>query len=516
MAKISHKALFDKLRDDTVISKCQLYARWTLPKLMADFTEVNTSGKVNVERDYQEVGALLANNLATKLARLLFPNLPFFRINPSQALRKAATDAAIPEKDFVAGLAQSEAEAASRVFINAGYAQLILMLQHLIVTGNVLVKRDSKHGTFHTYGLQSFAVRRDGEGNHLDIVLRQYTVVEGLPLDIQTALRISNPSKYTRPEQSVEVYTRIHRKMTDAGVSYEVTQEVDTIPVGTPSTYPEHLCPWFCPTWSIIHGEHYGRGMVEDYAGGFAKLSDVSEAQALYLIEMLRVLHLVSASSGTDIDDLMDAESGAYVRGDPESVVAHEAGDSAKSQVVTAELEAVFQRLARAFMYTAGARDAERVTAYELQRDSLEADNSLGGVYSSLASSVQVPMAHVLLAEVKTGAITGIISGDIKLEIVAGIPALGRSTDVQNLLMAIQEIAAAAAVTQIDQRFDIKRISDVILAGRSVDPSTIMFSADEQATIDEAAKQQAAGQQQLLQAANATDQISAINDITQG
>lgn len=514
--KISHKALFDKLRDDTVILRNRMYARWTLPKLMADFTELATSNQVQVERDYQEIGAMLTNNLATKLARLLFPNLPFFRINASYNLKAAATDAGISEKEFTSGLAKAEADAAARVFINAGYAQLILMLLHLIVTGNVLVYRDSKAGTFHTYGLQSFAVRRDGRGNAMDIVLREFTVVEGLEPDVQLLLRANNPSKYGRPEQTVEVYTRIHRVIKRSGVVYEVTQEVDTIPVGTPSEYPEHLCPWLCPTWSLIHGEHYGRGMVEDYAGGFAKLSDVSEAQALYLVEMMRVLHLVSASSGTDIDDLINAESGEYVRGDPDTVAVHEAGDSAKSQVVTAELEALFQRLATAFMYRGNTRDAERVTAFEIQQDSLEADNSLGGVYSSLSSSVQVPLAHLLLTEISAGSINGIITGDVKLEIVAGIPALGRSTDVQNLLMASQEIVAVAPLAQIDPRIDMKRVIDVILAGRSVDPVSIMYDEAEQQDINTATRQEAAGQQQMLNAATTADTIDAVSNLTQG
>jgi hypothetical protein len=517
MTRLSHKALFEKLRDDTVINKCKNYAHWTLPKLMADFTELQSSqGRVTVERDYQEIGALLTNNLATKLARLLFPNLPFFKVNASPALRKAATDKGIPEQAFLSGLAKAESDAAARVFVNAGYAQLILMLLHLIVTGNVLLHRDSKAGTFHTYGLQSFATRRDGRGNNLDTVLREFTVVEGLPFDVQQALRISNPSKYSRPEQTVEVYTRIHRVVKQAGVVIEVSQEVDTIPVGETASYPEHLCPWICPTWSLIHGEHYGRGMVEDYAGGFAKLSDVSEAQALYLIEMMRVLHLVSASSGTDIDDLANAESGEYVRGDPETVAVHETGDANKAAQVSAELEALTMRLSRAFMYTGAARDSERTTAYELQRESLEADNSLGGTYSSLSSSVQVNLAHILLTEANESTLAGIISGDVKLEIIAGIPALGRSTDVQNLLMASQEILAAAPLAQLDKRIDIMKLVDVIFAGRSVDPATVMYDEQQQQSINDADRQAAAGQQQLLSAANAADQIDSIENLTQG
>lgn len=516
MAKVSHKALFEKLRDSTVINRNRLYAHWTLPKLMADFTEIRNSNKANIERDYQEIGALLVNNLAAKLARLLFPNFPFFRITASEKLKKAAEAQGIESQEFVAGLAKAETEASARIFVNAGYAQLILALCHLIVTGNVLVYRDSANGKFTTYGLQSYVVRRDGKGEVLDSVLREYTYVEGLPEDVQRMLRIQNPSMYGRPEKEVEVYTRIHRESRPNGPVYVVTQQVDTIDVGQPSTYPVHLCPWIFATWSLIHGEHYGRGMVEDYAGGFAKLSDVSEAHGLYLVEMLRILNLVSAGSGTDVDDMVNAESGQWVRGDPNTVNAYESGNALKAERAAAELQTIFGRLASAFMYGSNTRDAERVTAEEIRRDADEADNSLGGVYSSLSSSVQIPLANVLLTEVRETALVGILSGNIKLEIIAGIPALGRSTDVQNLLLASQEIAAVAGLSQMDNRFSLAKLVDVILAGRSVDPSSVFNDASTQEKINAASRQEAAGQAQLLGAAQASDQIQAVNELTQG
>ena len=510
---ISHKALFNKLRDDSLLLKCEQYAKWTLPQLMADLSLSRGTTQLVVERDYQEIGALLVNHLAPKLVKLLFPTTaPFFRIETSESLREAMAQQGMQPNDIQIAFARAEADAVKELFKNASYAQLILMLKHLIVTGNALLYRDSENKRCCTYGLQSYVTRRDGKGQLLDCVLREYTFVEGLAPDVQETLRIANKTKYGAPEQQVEVYTRIHRVVKDKKFYYEVTQEVDEYPVGELGTYPEHLCPWLPVTWSLIIGEHYGRGLVEDFAGGFAKLSDVSEAHTLYMIEAMRDINLVSGPAGPDIDDIANAETGEYLRGDPEAVKAHETGDAQKMSIASQAIEELFGRLAKAFMYQANTRDAERVTAYELQRDAQEAENTLGGAYSMLSTATQIPLAHILLVETHGSMLPGLIDGSIKLDITAGIPALGRTGDVQNLLMASQEVAAVAPITQMDKRISLPKVVDMIMSGRSVDTSTIYYSEEEQAANMQAEMQAQQGMQQLQASAQAAQQLEQMNE----
>ncbi|HVH93238.1 MAG TPA: portal protein [Candidatus Acidoferrum sp.] len=507
MAGASHKALFHKFRDETVIDRCRQYAQWTLPYLMADLCEVSTSGRVIVERDFQEVGALFTNNLSSKLTRILFPTqYPFFQASASAEFKKAIAQKGVSEDALRGMFSRLEMQANKRLFLNSGYAALILALKYLIVTGNVLLHRNSKDGTITTYGLQSFVTRRDGCGRLLDAILREFTVVEGLPEELQAALRNANRAKYGRPEQQVEKYTRIHKKVVNGRAGYEVSQEVDTFPIGESSWYPDNLCPWMAPTWVLIPGEHYGRGMVEDYAGGFARLSTLSESAALYGVEIMRVVHLVGAGAGADVDEIAGAESGEYVRGDAGNIAAHESGDSRKLEVVEAQLERVISRLAKAFMYQGATRDAERVTAYELQRDAQEAEYALGGTYSTLSGGIQVPMAHILMTEVSEEALTGLISGDLRPDVTAGIPALGRSSDVQNLLLAAQELGAVAPMAQLDKRIDPTRIMDMVLAGRSVDPTMLFYTPEQQKANAEADAAQQAAQMNLIKAGTLSDQ----------
>lgn len=157
-------------------------------------------------------------------------------------------------------------------------------------------------------------------------------------------------------------------------------------------------------------------------------------------------------------------------------------------------------------MYKGPTRNAERVTAYELQRDAEEAEMALGGVYSTLSGGIQVPLAHVLMTEVSSDALPGLISGDLFPDVTAGIPALGRSSDVQNLLMAAQELAAVIPITQLDKRIDPQRIVDIILGGRSVDSSALFYSPEQQRKNAEAEQAEMAAQQQLLQAGTLADQ----------
>lgn len=513
-ARISHKALFEKLRDTEAIRKSVQYAHWTLPALMADL-QARSGGKAVLERDYQEVGALLTNHLASKLAGLLFPSSrPFFKVAPSQDLVKRAELTGAKKSDLLSGLARMEMDASQQIFLNASYNQLVLAVKHLIVTGNVLTYRDTTTHRTTTYGLQSYVQRRDGKGVLRDCVLREHTYVEALDEQVQEVLKRDNRAKYSRPEQVVEVFTHIKRTGTAAKPQYSVSQEVDTTPVGTLGTYPEHLCPWQAITWNLIPGEHYGRGMVEDYAGGFAKLSDMSEAQCLYSVEIMRVIHLVSAGSGTDIDDIANAETGEYVVGSPDTVKAHESGDGLKLQQVSAEIAQVVQRLSKAFMYQANTRNAERVTAFELAQDAREAENALGGVYSSLAESWQVPMAHVLLMESKPDALEGIISEDLKLGITAGIPALSRAADVQNLISATQEAAAIVPVlSQLDRRVDPAKVFDIVMAGQSVDTSVLYKSEDQLKKDAEANKQIQDGKNQVLDAQAAAASTATLGTI---
>lgn len=515
MDRITHESRFLQYRDDSVIIKATRYAHWTLPQLMVDLCNQVGSTVAVIERDFQEIGALLTNNLGAKLGSLLFPSSrPFFKIAPSPQLIGRATQRGKSQADVNAGLARMEMAASQRLFLNASYNQLVFAIKHLIVTGNVVIHRDKKAQRTTCYGLRSFSCRRDGRGQLLDLIIKERTSFSGLAKEFQNALRTKNPVRYSQASAydiSIDVYTRVVREYRGNNIVYVESQQLEGMDVGTPAVHPQHLCPWSAPTWSIVAGEHYGRGLVEDFAGGFAKLSDASEALALYGISAMKFVNLVAPGQGANIDELQAAETGEYVQGMKEGVYTHEVGDAQKIVAMRAEIESTFGNLARAFMYKGNTRNAERVTAFELQQDAMEANTVLGGTYSSLAETMQIPLAHVLLTETEPGILQGVISGDVQLNLMAGIPALGRAADVQNIIAAARDAAAIVGVLkQLDKRIDTAKLLDVIYAGQSVDTSVFFLSEAEQEKLDNALRQEQQGMNQINDTQNLADQTAAL------
>ena len=92
----NYSTLFNNYKDDSFLKKLENYSLWTIPSVFPQ-DETITKGNQAIEHDYQSYGALLVNNLAPKLAKLLFPfKQAFFNINPTDKLQ-AAVERAVNE-----------------------------------------------------------------------------------------------------------------------------------------------------------------------------------------------------------------------------------------------------------------------------------------------------------------------------------------------------------------------------------------------------------------------------------
>lgn len=489
--KQSYESLYKEYEDTRSLTKLKTYALWTIPGAFPDICrDLHAEGNTPIEHDYQSIGAVLVNFLASKLAGLLFPvTQSFFKIQPTDALLTLATNVwGVDSVEVKNQLVDLENKACESLFKNASYAQLIQMLRYLIITGNALFKRID--GKLTVYSLRNFVQLRDNEGTVLDIVLQENWAYSSLPEEAKAA--VAKP--HSKDNEVITVYTRIKREVLQGNVVYVVSQQVNNVQIGSPSIYPEHLCPYHVVVWNLVNGDSNGRGLIEDHAGDFAKLSDLSRALAVYEINACRVVNLVKPGSTVDVDSMNEAYCGEWVQGDPQQVQAHEGGDAAKIQQLSASITTIFQRLAMAFMYQGNTRDAERVTAEELQMNAREAESALGGVYSQLSQGIHLPLSYILCSEVDETFITGIVAGQIELRVITGLPALGRSTVVTQLLQAVQELSVIIpAMQQITQRADTEAIVDMILQARGINLDDIMLSKEAlQQKADAAAQQQAA------------------------
>lgn len=487
MERIAATRLWSEYHNTAAVRRAEEYAKYTSPALMVDTLEYQ--GPVNstqtVEYDFQSAGALLLNSLASKLTQSLFPpNRASFQIVASPELQKVSTEAGVDDATLRSRMAQLERDSSQRLFMNAGYHKLNRAIKLLAATGNALLYRDPDTAKMTLWSMQNYAVRRSPNGDIDCMVLRQRFKMRELPAEVLAdamAKRVGG----NNPDSTVEFYTVAKWESTNEKNRRRVRihYQIDDKRVGPESSYPEHLCPFIVMVWSLADGEHMGRGLVEEYAGDFARLSLVSEQLGLYELDSLNVLNLVDESAGAAVDDYKDADTGDYVPGRANAVTSYERGDYNKIAAVNSSLAGIISRLSRAFMYTGDVRDAERVTAEEIRRTAVEADTLLGGVYSLLSETVQTPLAYLCMWEASASSdnlILGMLSRAYRPTILTGIPALTRASESQNLLEAVQEAAAVVPVLgQLSNRFDTEKVIELIFNNKSVDLAAISKSPEQ-------------------------------------
>lgn len=481
MAHVAASRLWSEYHNTSAVRRAEEYAKYTSPALMVDTLEwqnTTVNSTQTVEYDFQSAGALLLNSLASKLTQSLFPpNRPSFQIMASPELQEIAKEQQVDDATLRSRMAQLERDSSQRLFLNAGYHKLNRAIKLLAATGNALLYRDPDTSKMTLWSMQNYAVRRTPNGDLDCLVLKQRFKMRELPPEVladAAAKRVGGND----PEASVDFFTVVKYEPTkEKRRRVTVHYQIDDKRVGPESSYPEHLSPFIVMAWSLADGEHMGRGLVEEYAGDFARLSLVSEQLGLYELDSLNVLNLVDESLGAAVDDYKDADTGDYVPGRANAVQSYERGDYNKITAVNNSIQGVISRLSRAFMYTGDVRDAERVTAEEIRRTAIEADTLLGGVYSLLSETVQTPLAYLCMWEASASSdnlMLGMLSRAYRPAILTGIPALTRASETQNLLEATQEAAVVVPVlTQLSNRFDTEKVIELIFNNKSVDLAAI-------------------------------------------
>lgn len=469
----SHESTFKRYQDDTVLLQSERYAFWTIPTV---FTRENTDGsRITLQRDYQSKGAMLVNSLASKWAMSMFPiGTSFFALQDTPEMAEVGAKLSVTADSVNSWLRGLELEANKRLFLRDGYSKLFHLMKLLIVTGNALLYRNSADGRFSVFSVRDYVVKRTGSGKVMCIVLRERIARQEVPAGILDA------SDAADPYSDVQLFTKIARETREAGDVFVVTQEINNKTIGNAAIYPEMLCPYIPVVWNLASGEHYGRGHVEDYAGDFAKMSELNQALTLYEVESLRFVNMVPPSSGSDIDELNAAETGEYVAGNANDIGAYEGGEFQKIQAISADLASVFSDLARAFMYTGNVRDAERVTAEEIRMLAREVESTFGGNYSAVVESIHYPLAHVLLEEVDPQLGFAVRTGVLTLSMKVGTAALNRANALQALSMAVNDMNLILPVlSQATKRTNPDSVIDLILNAHGVDPSTLFYTEDQ-------------------------------------
>jgi hypothetical protein len=444
---------------ESVISRCEVYAGWTIPSVFP-VAEINDS--TEQQGDYQSVGAQAVTNLSNKIMMALFqPSKPFFRINLSNEERnKVMGESGLTSAQVDAALAEAEREAMRE--LEAINARVVMndVMQQLIITGNtVLYMPDDGDRKLQSYSLRDFAIKRDLRGNMIKLIIREVKQVLALPDELAATARAHGYND----KDEVSIYTGVCRYDDE---KYVVWQELESVAYAHTNVgkYTKDTLPWLPLTWNLVRNNDYGSGLVETYAGDFHTLSTLAETILDFTTVVTDVKFLVNPAGMTDPKVLNQAKSGSYVHGLETDIFVLTANVTDATNFLTNQFESVSRRIGAGFLLnTLVTRQAERVTAEEIKMQAHELESSLGGVYSRLASELQIPLAKRLLKKLNKA------FANVKPVIVTGLESLSRNSELDNLRAFFQDLISLADVPQqVSARIDYNNLIATLGAGHGV------------------------------------------------
>ena len=454
-------------REET-IARCEKYAGWTLPSV---FPSESLGGGDELQLDYQSVGAQATTNLSNKIMMALFqPSRPFFRMNLSQEQRMEVLSTGVKGAQIDAALA--EAERAAMNNLNASNARIIMhdAVKHLIITGNTLLyaPRDTTEPMV-GYSLRDYVSKRDLRGRMIKSIIRETKSVSGLSDELASMAAV----KGYMPDDNISIYTGIQKVGED---KFLVWQELEDLcychkAVGS---YAADELPWIPLTWNLARGKDYGTGLVEEYSGDFHKLSNLAEAIHDYTSVMTDVKNLVNPTGMTDVRELTEAKSGSYVHGREEDIFIHQPQVANVSDFLSNQFDQVARRIGAAFLLnSAVTRDAERVTAQEIRMQAQELESSLGGVYTRLATELQLPLAKRELRNLDK------VFKDVEPVIVTGLESLSRNSELDNFRAFMQDMVVLSDVPdEVKEWMEFKDVIAMLGAGHGVDYKKFLRDAE--------------------------------------
>ncbi len=424
------------------LDRCRLCSKLTIPYLLPpEGTTINDE----LPTPYQSLGADAVNSLATKLwLTLLPPNNQFFRLQLAPEVARDLEESSPEARTQVEWvLAQMESEVMRWIEGTKLRAPVFKALQYLITVGNALcyIPDDVDYHAWSqtTYGLKvfrldQFVVMRDPMGTLLELIVREDVSPAVLDAEVLSQLQQSD----WRPEDKLPLYTRVWLE----DDRYKVQQAVKDVALPTVGEYLRDNLPWLVLRWS--HEGDYGRSRVEEYLGDFLSLEALSQAIVEGAAASARLLFLVNPNGLTRPKDLRKARNGDFVPGLPTDVIPLQIQKTNDFQVTMAKIEHLERRLQKAFLMSETIqRNAERVTAFEIQYMAQSLEDALGGVYSLLSQELQLPLIKLVLNRLASiGAIPNLPKAALQPIVTTGLDALGRSHDQNKLSLFLETCTA--------------------------------------------------------------------------
>ena len=462
----------------------------TIPSLIQPDGFTDSSDLYN---PFQSVGARGVNNLASKLLLLLLPpNSPFFRLSIAGKAKEDLQQRAELKSEVEKSLATIEREVTNKIEQLALRVSVFEALKHLIVAGNVLTYLPKK-GSMRVFPLTQYVCQRDSSGNVCEIIVQEKMSVMALDKDV--AAQVMTDPNYKKDEE-VELYTHVYKLPND---EFYVCQEANGVKIPSSiGTFKKDRLPYQALRMIRVDNEDYGRGYVEEFLGDLKSLEGLSQSLVESAAASSKVVFLVRPNAVTRKKDLSLSRNGDIITGTAEDVSVLQAQKQFDLQVVERMIQKLEERLSFAFLlHTAIQRQAERVTATEVQLIANELNDALGGVYGILTTEFQLPYINTKLSMLREQKLLPNLPKElVKTKIIVGMEALGRASDRLRLLQFMADLSNTLGAETLGRYINLGDAIKKFAVANGIDTAGLIKS-EEQIQQEAQAQQQASFQQAL-------------------
>ena len=201
-----------------------------------------------------------------------------------------------------------------------------------------------------------------------------------------------------------------------------------------------------------------------------------------------KVLFLIKPNGTTKAKTLSKSPNGAIRSGNAEDVSVLQMDKFADFRTARETMDRIEARLSAAFLINASVqRDAERVTAEEIRFMAQELDAGLGGVFSLLTQELQLPyVTRRMFRLQREGKLPRLPKGIVRVSIITGIEALGRSQDGNKLIAFISTLAKTIGPEETNRRVNLTEFVDRLAVSEGIDTENLIRSdAEVQASADQ-------------------------------
>jgi hypothetical protein len=374
---------------------------------------------------FSSVGSRGVTALASRMLSALMPvnDTPFFKFN-----LKSGVDPSVEIKSYLETLCYQ----VYRKLISTNLRETVYQaIQSLIVVGDSLIHIEDDY-KFRTTRLDHYVVQRAVDGSVQEIIFIEYSLKD----EDKISYQVFGVEKEGYEKQ----FCQFRRNEDNTWDYRKENADGDLLAEGI-----YEVCPVSVLRWYGVAGENYGRSHCEDTLGDLQSLDSYTKAMLDGMAASTAFWMCLDPSGITEIDDIASQSNGSWVPARREDVFVLSPSQTMNTQISAAQtaVEVMRREIGQAFLMSASAiPSGDRVTATAVRLIGSELETILGGAFSAIARDLLEPIIkRSIFLMIEDESLDKRMydqffnkDGTLNIEVVTGLQALSRDTDLQKLM----------------------------------------------------------------------------------